>query len=1092
MQPLPSKQSAPITVLMFLAFLLLSMDSHAGANSGGRARLTWDREWNTPTLEAIRGDTLILYCRIEDAPQLAALGLVLEWQPRATTQCFQQVTTPVSLNCGRVILEPDGGPRNYGGRTFDQRIVFPPGAPRDLVAYTFLTSCDDPPPTTFTLGFAAARDDAGRLDGLAIIGVADCLGGRWSLPHYEPPTALRVDVQMGALWNRWRTDARVRRLSVRPTVSNPSVLPSFALSTVQNRADTLGISGTYRLEPTLIAEDEGIYSVFLKQYLGEIPVYGGALSLHALEGSDHAVLGNRFMPLSGPVNTAPTITADEAIRFAYREVGLPLPASGSATLTIYPGRQAELAWQTNIPDWCVFVSATSGQVLAIESATLNIDAPGRVWAPHPMAAANNPFLRSTGLNDCQPALDAQYKTVTLKDLYEHTPGVPRLENDRTKLVNYGPPVTTTPIGQFIFNRAQPPAPCAAPDDPGYGFAQVMAFYYVDASQSFVQRPVSQGGLGLAFNVNGQDVDAIDLGCNAGGYNWIDDVVCVGQSPYVREAEDHEFLLHEYGHSLLADACLGQPDFGSLDPEAANITEAFGDLFGAIAVTPEPTQFDRLVFEWTFQHPWATGSSPRLVTNSDRYPHDMTPDTHAASTVWSGSLWAAFKAYETVLGSCAPANEAFAPCEARRRFLRAALTATRQSCTTSPSMRNIASAMVEYERLQTPAHPQLVEALVDALDRRGHFFSEQGLPFGAQFTPIATAVDQSTPASQTVRMRVENATYSIADVKLYYVQGWGPFTNPPITMSPVGQDEYLAQLPAIGGSGVVRYYVEARNSFGGTGVRVRWPKSAPEEDAAAYLVNPAGVRPFFSCGSCNTVIQPGGTGAVDINVTGVGTVVDVNCFVKLQCSTMDKVEITLTRLQPAAVTVTLLHPDVTPGFNWLSSLPTSFEWWFDDEKDAYYNHFKPWSWQTTRPDTLTAFDGVTADSIWRLQVRVASDGAAATLEDYRLQFHTPPLIGIVESLGPPLRTAVGPCFPNPVATSTVIPFSLAERGAVTIKIYDVGGREVQELKTLPLAPGHHSIGWDGRGSNGARVASGVYFYDMSASARTFKGRMVILK
>ncbi len=65
-------------------------------------------------------------------------------------------------------------------------------------------------------------------------------------------------------------------------------------------------------------------------------------------------------------------------------------------------------------------------------------------------------------------------------------------------------------------------------------------------------------------------------------------------------------------------------------------------------------------------------------------------------------------------------------------------------------------------------------------------------------------------------------------------------------------------------------------------------------------------------------------------------------------------------------------------------------------------------------------------------------------------------------------------PNPSDGSTQLYFSLAERMAVRLAIYDLRGRLVRELTDEYCDPGAHAIGWDGRDGESMPVAAGVYF------------------
>ncbi len=68
------------------------------------------------------------------------------------------------------------------------------------------------------------------------------------------------------------------------------------------------------------------------------------------------------------------------------------------------------------------------------------------------------------------------------------------------------------------------------------------------------------------------------------------------------------------------------------------------------------------------------------------------------------------------------------------------------------------------------------------------------------------------------------------------------------------------------------------------------------------------------------------------------------------------------------------------------------------------------------------------------------------------------------------------FPNPAlaARNITLRFTLAQAQDVTVRIYNVAGREVAKLVQKGLA-GPNNVVWDGALANGAKAAPGVYFY-----------------
>ena len=71
------------------------------------------------------------------------------------------------------------------------------------------------------------------------------------------------------------------------------------------------------------------------------------------------------------------------------------------------------------------------------------------------------------------------------------------------------------------------------------------------------------------------------------------------------------------------------------------------------------------------------------------------------------------------------------------------------------------------------------------------------------------------------------------------------------------------------------------------------------------------------------------------------------------------------------------------------------------------------------------------------------------------------------------------YPNPFNPSTVVRFSLPTQAFVTLKIYDILGREVSTLVNEERPAGFIDVTWNATNTFGLKVASGVYFYRMEA-------------
>jgi hypothetical protein len=81
----------------------------------------------------------------------------------------------------------------------------------------------------------------------------------------------------------------------------------------------------------------------------------------------------------------------------------------------------------------------------------------------------------------------------------------------------------------------------------------------------------------------------------------------------------------------------------------------------------------------------------------------------------------------------------------------------------------------------------------------------------------------------------------------------------------------------------------------------------------------------------------------------------------------------------------------------------------------------------------------------------------------------------------------PSFPNPARSVTRFAFSLDARAAARLEIFDVTGRRVTTLVDRILPAGEHAREWRLDG-----VASGVYFYSLSAGGRTEARKLVVAR
>jgi hypothetical protein len=88
---------------------------------------------------------------------------------------------------------------------------------------------------------------------------------------------------------------------------------------------------------------------------------------------------------------------------------------------------------------------------------------------------------------------------------------------------------------------------------------------------------------------------------------------------------------------------------------------------------------------------------------------------------------------------------------------------------------------------------------------------------------------------------------------------------------------------------------------------------------------------------------------------------------------------------------------------------------------------------------------------------------------------------------PASFALEQNYPNPFNPSTTISFSIPSRSFVSLKIFDVMGREVATIVSDHLSAGRYERQWNASGS-----ASGMYFYRLQAGSFTETKRLAFVK
>ena len=94
--------------------------------------------------------------------------------------------------------------------------------------------------------------------------------------------------------------------------------------------------------------------------------------------------------------------------------------------------------------------------------------------------------------------------------------------------------------------------------------------------------------------------------------------------------------------------------------------------------------------------------------------------------------------------------------------------------------------------------------------------------------------------------------------------------------------------------------------------------------------------------------------------------------------------------------------------------------------------------------------------------------------------------------PATHTRLETNYPNPFNPETTISYNLSQNQDVKLEIYNTKGQLVRTLVAEPQNAGKHSVIWTGTDDQNRPVASGIYYYKLTAGKYTSSKKMVLMK
>jgi hypothetical protein len=129
---------------------------------------------------------------------------------------------------------------------------------------------------------------------------------------------------------------------------------------------------------------------------------------------------------------------------------------------------------------------------------------------------------------------------------------------------------------------------------------------------------------------------------------------------------------------------------------------------------------------------------------------------------------------------------------------------------------------------------------------------------------------------------------------------------------------------------------------------------------------------------------------------------------------------------------------------------------------------------------------TLESPIRFTVTVSIDGHPYWISGF--DFIANKLTGIENSIDPlPTVYVLKQNYPNPFNPNTTIQFQIPNSQFVTLKVYDILGKEVLNLVSKKLNQGNHSYTFDG-----SDLASGIYYYQLVGGDYREVKKMILLR
>ena len=143
--------------------------------------------------------------------------------------------------------------------------------------------------------------------------------------------------------------------------------------------------------------------------------------------------------------------------------------------------------------------------------------------------------------------------------------------------------------------------------------------------------------------------------------------------------------------------------------------------------------------------------------------------------------------------------------------------------------------------------------------------------------------------------------------------------------------------------------------------------------------------------------------------------------------------------------------------------------------------------STVADTVLHINPLAATTRYYWHVSAINDSGASSYSAPAVFMTSDQIVAVKGAIEMPEQFTLSQNFPNPFNPSTQIEYSIPFSSHVTLRVYDLMGREVATLFEGVRQPGNFVAIFDGSG-----LSSGVYFYKLIAGGSSFTKKLILVK